>query len=377
MKNKCILMMGFILLSSGVKADIIGTNSGYKKCGENCYWSLDTDSGILTISGTGAMDDFENKNYSGWYHYSMPWHAIREDITSVVVEKGITTIGNNAFREATNATSIEISDSVVSIGDRAFSNMINVTNLTIGNAVEDIGSGAFYDVTAVTNLTLPNSLKNIEDTAFAYMRNVTNLTIPDSVTNIERDAFMGMSGLISLTLPDSVEYIDEGAFKGIKNLERITVSDDFNFAFSRYVIEDDFYSLENVENNRSHMSEEDYTQLYSKALEAGCTYEMDSCEVFFSYDRIYSPFDNLDISNIEIQCAGSVAKCQRNIEAAGLDPNDFADIMAVKYSKKLADGSTAIYEDGKIIGYEGKRIYTVDEANQVAGKTNTFSIRYR
>ena len=88
-------------------------------CGDNLTWSLDTETGVLTISGSGDMDDYNS--------YSAPWDLQDNYITSVIIENGVTSIGYNAFKDCINLTSVTIPDSVTSIDDYAFSGCSSLT----------------------------------------------------------------------------------------------------------------------------------------------------------------------------------------------------------------------------------------------------------
>lgn len=100
----------------------------------NVTWSLDETTGTLTISGTGDMTDY----------YSAPWYNRRGEIRAVIIENGVTSIGNYAFYYCTGLTSVTIPDSVTSIGDSAFDNCSSLTSIAIPNSVKSIGNTAFY-----------------------------------------------------------------------------------------------------------------------------------------------------------------------------------------------------------------------------------------
>ena len=85
-------------------------------CGENLTWNLEN--GVLTISGTGKMDDYDRENSRS------PWYG--KKITSAVLEEGITNIGNYAFFDCTSLTSITLPDSVTEISDTAFDKCPNL-----------------------------------------------------------------------------------------------------------------------------------------------------------------------------------------------------------------------------------------------------------
>jgi ribosomal protein L37AE/L43A len=205
---------------------------------DNLIWKLYED-GTLNISGTGAMKDYDND----------PSPACRNsNVKKVVIEDGVTSIGNYAFWGCSNLTSITIPDSVTSIGDSAFNTCSSLTSLTIPNSVTSIGDSAFntcssltsitipdgvtsiefaafYACSSLTSLTIPNSVTSIGDSAFNACSSLTSLTIPNSVTSIGEGAFFGCSSLTSLTIPNSVTSIGEGAFFGCSSLTSITIPD--------------------------------------------------------------------------------------------------------------------------------------------------------
>ena len=159
----------------------------------NLTWKLDAD-GTLTISGTGAMKNYDyNDNPSPVYNNS--------NVKKVVIEDGVTSIGNSAFNECISLTSITIPDSVTSIGTYAFSGCRSLTSITIPDSVTSIGAYAFQSCS-----------------------NLTSITIPDSVTSIGASAFNSCSGLTSITIPDSVTSIGSYAFYNCKNLTTISLS---------------------------------------------------------------------------------------------------------------------------------------------------------
>ena len=102
---------------------------------DNLTWKLYED-GTLTISGTGAMKDYDyDSNPSPVYKNS--------DVKKVVIEDGVTSIGIRAFNACRNLTNITIPDNVTSIGDFAFYYCENLTSVTIPNSVTSIGNSEF------------------------------------------------------------------------------------------------------------------------------------------------------------------------------------------------------------------------------------------
>lgn len=189
--------------------------------GSGVTWQLtentdDPSTYTLTISGSGAMEDFPFGSYQ-------PWYSFHDQITSVVVSPGVTSIGQCAFSRFAKLTHVDIADSVISIGWDAFYYCSSLTNITIPQSVTYIGPLAFFHCTNLSSITLSNNITSIGSSAFEDCTNLTSITIPGSVTSIGLAAFFNCTKLTSITIPDSVTTIDPGAFKNCSSLTSITI----------------------------------------------------------------------------------------------------------------------------------------------------------
>ena len=178
---------------------IIASAATSGTCGDNLTWTFDN--GTLTISGTGEM-----KNYSGNLNQSAPWHSNIKSIKSVVIEKGVTNIGDYAFSWCNSLTSITIPNSVISIGRDAFDNCSSLTSITIPNSITSIGSCTFSSCSSLTSIMIPSSITSIGSAAFSNCSSLTNITIPNSVTFIGEDAFNNCSSLENIKVDDKNKY---------------------------------------------------------------------------------------------------------------------------------------------------------------------------
>jgi len=242
----CVLLC-LVLLPGRAEAATVDSGT----CGENLTWTLD-DQGTLTISGTGVMEDWDYSSVAQWYYY-------QASIKKVVIEDGVTTIGDFAFIDCFALTSVVIPDTVKSIGGSAFSSCTGLASVKIPDSVTFIGDQAFMYCAKLTGIwvdsknpnysndsrgvffnktktiliqaprtitgaySIPDTVTSISNFAFFYCTELTSVTIPDSAITIGYQAFYNCDGLISLNIPDGVTTIGESAFSGCTNLISVTI----------------------------------------------------------------------------------------------------------------------------------------------------------
>ena len=170
----CILHFAFCI-SPASAAVVEGT------CGDNAKWKYDDTTNTLTIFGKGAMADY--------YLSSRPWSDYYSDVTTVVVERGITHIGGDSFYALTNLTTVTIADTVETIANRVFANCGKLTSIKLPDSVKSIGTNAFVRCSSLGEIKLPTSLKKIERYTFSNCSNLKSVIIPNSVESIETSAF--------------------------------------------------------------------------------------------------------------------------------------------------------------------------------------------
>ena len=190
--------------------------------GSGVTWQLtentdDPSTYTLTISGSGAMEDYLMSGHQ-------PWRSFRDQITSVVVSPGVTSIGNLAFTRFSKLIHVDIADSVVSIGEGVFSECSSLTNITVPQSVTYIGVNAFDSCTNLSSITLStNNITSIRPHTFSGCSELSSIVIPDGVTSIQSGAFFNCTKLTSITIPGSVTSIGPNAFKNCTNLTSITI----------------------------------------------------------------------------------------------------------------------------------------------------------
>lgn len=130
-------------------------------CGGNVSYSLDTETGELSITGTGRMNDYV-------YPAAVPWYSPYVSLT-VTISEGVTSIGSNAFSGCNGLTSITIPNTVTSIGDDAFYNCSGLSSITIPNSVTSIGADSFYGCKGLKDITaLSSEPPTIKSSTFNY-----------------------------------------------------------------------------------------------------------------------------------------------------------------------------------------------------------------
>lgn len=231
------------------------------KCGDNVYWKLQENT--LTISGTGSMKNFGRNSGDN------PWENKRDSIEKVIIEKGVTTIGDKAFEYCSNLKTVIIPEGVTTIGDGAFFSCDALETISIPDSVKKIGIGAFnwtafyfnesnwsegllylgehlinskvelsgecavragtryiasgaFIGTSLTKVIIPNSVEQMGDAVFCDCYDLESVTIPNSVKEIGLALFQNCSSLTNVTLSESLKTLTS-TFDHCSSLNNVTV----------------------------------------------------------------------------------------------------------------------------------------------------------
>lgn len=234
----CLLLLLLTVTASAADTVASGTCGAE---GDNLTWSLDSD-GVLTISGSGAISDYERGK--------TPWSGLCGDIKNVIVGEGVTRVGNNAFYDCREITAVSLPDSLQSLGNAAFGWCYNLKSIELPQGLQSIGISAFYWNRAIPEITIPASVKEIGAGAFArcvavemihvekdnavycdidgvlFDKAGTTLVqypagragayqIPSGVTgSVQREEFACAGKLTELTIPASMQKIGDFSFCG-------------------------------------------------------------------------------------------------------------------------------------------------------------------
>ena len=159
--------------------------------GDTVRWEL-SESGTLTISGKGAMEDYYSQRTS--------WDKYKDKITAVVVEKGVTKIGCSAFQDCQALVTASIASGVKEIGDKAFSGCVSLEKVNIPKGVKSIGVELFFQCASLENVTLPEGVNDIWESAFRLCVSLKKINIPASVQHIGPFVFENCLSMEKITV---------------------------------------------------------------------------------------------------------------------------------------------------------------------------------
>ena len=221
-----VLAVGcIVLMNDSDSSEAASETSG--SCGADLAWSYDSSTGALTVTGSGSMTDFSFSDTR--------WGG--NDIKSVSLPDGLTSIGEVAFYGCTSLSSVTIPDSVTSIGYYAFYGCTSLSSVTIPDSVTSIGSYAFSGCTSLSSVTIPDSVTSIGYDAFYGCTSLTAINVAEGNT-----AYISENGVLfnksktsliqypagktdsAYTIPDSVTSIGYYAFLSADSLKSIEVS---------------------------------------------------------------------------------------------------------------------------------------------------------
>ena len=195
-------------------------------CGDSVSYSFDSSTGTLTLSGTGATSDYDWQN--------SPFNG-RSEIQKIVIDSGVTAIGNNIFRNCDELSSIDIPDSVTSIGTGAF-RYTGLTEFTLPKGVTNLGDFVFMGADKLTSLSVEegNTVYDSRDNCKAIVKTAENkllfgcneTVIPESITAIEKYAFFGAKGITDIRISKNIAEIGDDAFGSCSSVLSVTVDEE-------------------------------------------------------------------------------------------------------------------------------------------------------
>lgn len=220
------VLFSVIIALSAVMSPITAGAKAVTIPGDGLTYSFDESTGVFTVSGNGDMYDFRDTN---WLNNKMtPWSDIKAKIKTVVIEEGVTGIGDYSFYNCQNLTTVKLASTVKSIRGSGVTGGLNSSS-TVGSY------GAFRDCTSLTEINFPEGLEEIGTAAFRGCTALKKLVLPDSLTTLGDGAFIRCTGLTSVTLGKNITELSTECFYDCENLAEINWGESFttvsNWAF--------------------------------------------------------------------------------------------------------------------------------------------------
>ena len=226
-----LLISVLLLFVCAVAAAEIVTGSGYMSNmagsygSKNITWTLNTETGEMTIQGSGSWGTYDGTvSYRPWdASAGSPYYGVGKYlgmIKKVVIQEGITNVAGNAFGGATNLVSVTLPESIQVIDDYAFNGCTALTSVTIPSKVTKIGKCAFRGCTVLAQANIPAGVTSIGEEAFKD----TALKSIETYGSIGKNAFRG-SMLTSVVIHQCSDLGEGGAFYECKKLSSVVFQD--------------------------------------------------------------------------------------------------------------------------------------------------------
>ena len=192
--------------------------------GDDVWVRFDDSTGTATISGKGDMWDYYENGYDYTNKYQNPFIG-KSGIKKIIVENGVTTIGNYLLQGYNNKDSIEevrIEGNITQIGNYAFDNCSNLTKINFKEGINEIGRYAFENCEKLETVVLPDTVKTLGKYCFSRCYALSKLSLSNSLKDIPERAFMYCRNIDEVLLPEKLESIGDGAFCGCSSIQEIT-----------------------------------------------------------------------------------------------------------------------------------------------------------
>lgn len=198
---------------------------GYKTSSNNSYapWyeKIQNITQLIVEDGVTTLGD--DILYYGYYDYSNDEsHSFYSDLREVELPEGLSYIGARAFCDSPNLTKVKIPSTVTKIKQSAFSGCTGLTKIELPPQLEEVGYRSFYGCSGLTEITIPSSVKTIRSGAFEECYNLESVTLSEGIREIGTEAFK-RTNLKSLNIPKSVKKLGRDIVYNCWNLPYITI----------------------------------------------------------------------------------------------------------------------------------------------------------
>ena len=183
-------------------------------CGDNATWSYSD--GVLTISGTGKIADYSSRE-------ERPWNNYASSIHTVIVESGITHIGQYCFEGFSSLSSVSLPDSVTYMAYRAFADCDNLQSILLPSSLTSLGGACFCDCSGMESIEIPDSVTFVGYFTFYACDSLRSVKLSTGLDKLSYGMFGNCPQLESIVIPDGVKSIGYRTFEGCQSLTNIII----------------------------------------------------------------------------------------------------------------------------------------------------------
>ena len=215
---------------------IVNLNPSSGLCGDNISWSVDESTGVLTLTGTGAMYDHNDSDNP------TPWHYMADQIIAVAVSEGITQFGSYAFADCVNAVSVQIPSTLKVVNYRAFYNCSALTELSFPASLSALNTEDLYTLSSLSSIQIApgatcsaftvdgvlyttyykNSYNDGTKLVFCPPARSGELEVYAQTDRVPGNAVYNCTALTGIVFPEALTTLDNYAVRGCTVLESVT-----------------------------------------------------------------------------------------------------------------------------------------------------------
>lgn len=190
-------------------------------------WTLDTETGVLSIVGEGYMKQYFvfNSNRDD----DLPWYNNVSDIKSLVISDGVKDIGSSTCFWAENLTEVIMPDSVESIGYCTFYNCSSLESIEFSKNIKAFEKYTFQGCSSLKSVDIPDGVTMISDGCFQGCSSLESVNFSENITHITDLAFSNCSSLENLVLPDKVEWLGFYSFQNCSSVKTVTIGENLEY----------------------------------------------------------------------------------------------------------------------------------------------------
>lgn len=353
-------------------------------CGADLTWKFSVEDGTLTISGTGPMEE-----YSGT---DAPWYDWLGNVKKIVVQDGVTSIGNLTFVYYYELTEISLPDTLVELGYGAFAQCNQLTTVKLPASLERIGSrlyipdaidtflpsSPFIGCAALTDVEVDADNPNFVSvdgilyskdmkTLFCYPsgKDEDSYTVPDGVTTISSSAISSNSFLEQLTFPEGLEMLDINAVESLDHIKTVSIPASVTMLDNNFAGCTHLSAIEVAKDNTVYTSvdgvlySKDMTVLYNyPAGKSGKSYEIpDGVTTIFDTACEGTKLVTVTVpASVTTVRYGAFKNCNKLKDITFLNPNCEVELFSSTIYNGWSNELGAFSYSGTIHGYEGSTV---------------------